>query len=128
MQEERECELDFSQTHKRDADGRFIVFLSRIPFKKSPNTLGESYSKTLQRLVYLEKRLDKKPEIKEQYALLLQEYQDLGHMEEITISSNEVAYYLPHHCVIRNESLTAKIRVVFDASAATDNGISLNDI
>lgn len=35
---------------------------------------------------------------------------------------------MPHHCVIRNESLTTKVRVVFDASAATDNGLSLNQL
>lgn len=122
---ENECESYFVQTYKRDANGRFIV---RIPFKKDPSTLGESYSKALQRLVHLEKRLDKRPTIKEQYALFLREYRDLGHMKEITVNSNEVAYYLPHHCIIRSESLTTKIRVVFDASAASDNGISLNDI
>lgn len=40
----------------------------------------------------------------------------------------ETAYYLPHHCVFRNENSTTKIHVVFDASATTDNGVSLNDI
>jgi len=31
-----------------------------------------------------------------------------------------------HRCVTRKESLTTKVRVVFDASAVTDNGVSLN--
>lgn len=35
---------------------------------------------------------------------------------------------IPHHCVIRPESSTTKLRVVFDASAKTSNGTSLNDI
>ncbi|XP_062535430.1 uncharacterized protein LOC134204669 [Armigeres subalbatus] len=36
-------------------------------------------------------------------------------------------YYLPHHCVVRPDSTTTKLRVVFDASCSTDTGVSLND-
>lgn len=36
--------------------------------------------------------------------------------------------YLPHHGVIRESSTTTKLRVVFDASAATSSGKSFNDI
>ncbi|UYV64874.1 hypothetical protein LAZ67_3002223 [Cordylochernes scorpioides] len=36
-------------------------------------------------------------------------------------------YYLPHHPVIKEKSCTTKLRVVFDASAKTDSGLSLND-
>ncbi|XP_076301683.1 uncharacterized protein LOC143219699 [Lasioglossum baleicum] len=37
-------------------------------------------------------------------------------------------YYLPHHPVFKQSSLTTKLRVVFDASAATSNGLFLNDV
>ncbi|XP_052755148.1 uncharacterized protein LOC128201625 [Galleria mellonella] len=37
-------------------------------------------------------------------------------------------YFLPHHGVYREHSSTTKLRVVFDASAATSSGVSLNDI
>ncbi|UYV76740.1 hypothetical protein LAZ67_14001924 [Cordylochernes scorpioides] len=36
-------------------------------------------------------------------------------------------YYLPHHPVIKEKSCNTKLRVVFDASAKTDSGLSLND-
>ncbi|UYV73742.1 hypothetical protein LAZ67_11000672 [Cordylochernes scorpioides] len=36
-------------------------------------------------------------------------------------------YYLPHHPVIKEKSCTTKLRVVFDARAKTDSGLSLND-
>jgi hypothetical protein len=34
---------------------------------------------------------------------------------------------MPHHAVIKEHSISTKTRVVFDASAKTTNGISLND-
>ncbi|XP_013110216.2 uncharacterized protein LOC106089019 [Stomoxys calcitrans] len=37
-------------------------------------------------------------------------------------------YYLPHQAVVRENHLTTKVRVVFDASAKTTNGKSLNDV
>ena len=46
--------------------------------------------------------------------------------EEINKPSNEV-YYLPHHCVFKEDSTTTKLPVVFDGSAKTSNGVSLNE-
>jgi len=34
---------------------------------------------------------------------------------------------MPHHCIIKESSTTAKLRVVFNASSKTTSGISLND-
>ncbi|XP_024873811.1 uncharacterized protein LOC112455843, partial [Temnothorax curvispinosus] len=36
-------------------------------------------------------------------------------------------YYIPHHAVIREHSSTTRLRVVFNASHPTSNGLSLND-
>lgn len=37
-------------------------------------------------------------------------------------------YFIPHHCVIKPDSSTTRLRVVFDASCKTTSGYSLNDI
>ncbi|XP_053964222.1 uncharacterized protein LOC128867152 [Anastrepha ludens] len=37
-------------------------------------------------------------------------------------------YFLPHHCVLKEESTTTKLRVVFDGSAVSSSGYSLNDL
>ena len=41
-------------------------------------------------------------------------------------STQDRIHYLPHHCVIRKDKETSKVRIVFDASA-WDKGLSLND-
>lgn len=41
---------------------------------------------------------------------------------------NKCHYVIPHHSVLRLQSSTTKLRVVFDASARTSTNISLNEI
>lgn len=36
-------------------------------------------------------------------------------------------FYMPHHAVLKESGNTTKLRVVFNASAKTTNGISFND-
>jgi hypothetical protein len=52
---------------------------------------------------------------------------ELGHMERVEGPDPQQVVYLPHHCVKKESSLTTKTRVVFDASARSTNGLSLND-
>lgn len=50
-------------------------------------------------------------------------------MYRITDYDNvKLTYFLPYHGVIRESSLTTKLRVVFDGSADSSSGKSLNDI
>jgi len=82
------------------------------------------------RFFSLEKRLSQNNELRSKYITFLQEYEALGHMSQIknvdAVHTN--CYYLPHHAVLKAESLTTKTRVVFDASAKTTSGKSLNDV
>ncbi|GFW75830.1 DUF1758 domain-containing protein [Trichonephila clavipes] len=43
-------------------------------------------------------------------------------------SANNICYYLPHHGVFRFDKTTTKLRVVFNGSASTISGFSLNDL
>ncbi len=38
------------------------------------------------------------------------------------------AFYIPYFSVIRKDALTTKLRNVFNASAASESGLSLNDV
>lgn len=55
----------------------------------------------------------------------MSEYESLGHMTKSEEVSN-LSFYIPHHPVIRESSLSTKLRVVFDASMKSDSSISLN--
>jgi hypothetical protein len=55
------------------------------------------------------------------------EYELLGHMSEAKVDNRD-GYYLPHHPVFKEDSTTTKLRVVFDGSAKTSSGLSLNDV
>lgn len=123
-EEERTCEEHFIRTTTRDSEGRFSV---RIPFKESPDVLGESYNQAERRFNALEKRLQRSPDYKLLYANFMKEYEDLGHMSPLS-SYESPCYFMPHHGVYREQSTTTKLRVVFDASATTTSGKSLNDL
>lgn len=79
----------------------------------------------------MEKRFERDPEFHKQYTGFIEEYLVLGHMEEVpenevSVKSSE-CFYLPHHAVMKADSTTTKLRLVFDASSASESGVSLND-
>ncbi|XP_043263515.1 uncharacterized protein LOC122403827 [Colletes gigas] len=120
------CEAHFKENTIRTTDGRYVVAL---PFNQQQNQLGESKSGALKRFLSLERKLQRDPSLKHAYHAVIQEYLDLGHMSKIPNDQllTHNCYYLPHHGVTKFTSQTTKLRVVFDASATTTAGISLND-
>ena len=126
--EEQACEQHFQQTTTRNEDGLFIV---KLPFKEDAIPLGDSFQQAKRRLETLLYRLSKNESLYTRYAAFIKEFLDLGHMAKIPESEIPIAtsksFYLPHHCVLKESSTTTKLRVVFDASAKTTSGVSLND-
>ncbi|GFV04579.1 integrase catalytic domain-containing protein [Trichonephila clavipes] len=101
-EEEIYCEEHFVSTYKRDKTGRFIV---RLPIKENAETLlGYSKENAIKRLN--------------------------GHMERRLKNEtlDKINYYIPHHSVYKPEKTSTPLRVVFDASAKTTSGFSLNSI
>lgn len=125
--EEQECEQHFSSTHTRDDKGRYIV---RLPFKYPVSKLEESRTKALRILANLTRKLKNDPNFFNSYSAFLKEYQRLDHMTPVLDSEQEplYSYYLPHHGIIRANSRTTKLRVVFNGSSDTTTGLSLNDV
>ncbi|XP_037928768.1 uncharacterized protein LOC119663185 [Teleopsis dalmanni] len=124
--EEQQCEEHFNRSVARSTDGRFVV---KLPFKGEVTSLGYSQRLAQQRFFAVERRLNGDPEFKTTYNKFMEEYINLGHMS--VINPDDIihpCYFLPHHGVLRPESSTTKLRVVFDASAPTSTSISLNDV
>ncbi|XP_062703701.1 uncharacterized protein LOC134286146 [Aedes albopictus] len=126
--EESACETHFEKTTKRDSSGRFVVQLPKKQFLI--DRLGDTQAIATRRFMALERRLDTDPAVKKMYIEFIDEYLRMQHMREISpreLSTFPVTYFLPHHAVLKPDSTTTKLRVVFDASCASTSGVSLNE-
>ncbi len=125
--EERFVLQHFEMNHSRTKAGRFIVPLPRKP---NADPIGESRSQAVRRFLALERSLHHKDKFREVDSVI-QEYFKLGHAEAVPIEDSDKepssVFYLPMHVVYKSSSSTTKIRAVFDASAKSSSGISLND-
>ncbi|XP_063540783.1 uncharacterized protein LOC134749694 [Cydia strobilella] len=124
--DEKKAEDIYEKTHQRKEDGRYVV---RLPFREIPPVLPrDSREIAVKRWMSQERRLDKNPSLKQDYNDVLQEYLDLQHMKKVDDKElTENCVYLPHHAVIRDDKQTTRVRVVFHASCAGTNGVTLND-
>ncbi|XP_068987481.1 uncharacterized protein [Bombus flavifrons] len=123
---ELQCEEHFRNHVQRNKEGRYVVAL---PFNEKLPTLGTSRSVAMSRLASLHRRFQRDKQFEAAYSAVIQEYLDLGHMTKITPDLPTTnGYYLPHHGVIKESSDTTKLRVVFDGSAISTTGVSLNDM
>ncbi|XP_062533238.1 uncharacterized protein LOC134202200 [Armigeres subalbatus] len=125
--EERHYEQVCQSTTSRDENSRYIV---RLPKKADFDAmLGDSKNNALRRYDQLERRLNRDLTLKEEYHAFMKEYLSLGHMRlvETDDGTKHPTYYLPHHPVMKEDSTTTKVRVVFDGSARTSTGFSLNE-
>lgn len=122
--EEQMAETIFANSIQCTKDGKFIVDL---PFKMKPSDhLGESFGMAIRRYKGLQRRFEKNPQLKKQYDEVLEEYLTLNHMQLVT-DRPQSQCFLPHHEVVKESSTSTKVRVVFDASAKSSTGVSLND-
>ncbi|XP_017476895.1 PREDICTED: uncharacterized protein LOC108366915, partial [Rhagoletis zephyria] len=91
---------------------------------KSP---GSSYDIALSRLLSIETKLRRNNNLKADYDAFMKAYIELQHMVLISVPSG-TENYIPHHPMLKLDSSTTILRVVFDASCRTSTGKSLNDI
>lgn len=100
--------------------------------KISELQLGDSFSVAFQRFLALERKFKNDKFYLEKYKNFINEYLALGHAREVDIGIYDIhcgsVYFLAHHAVFNDESLTTKIRVVFDGSMKSRSGVSVNDV
>ena len=109
--------------------GRYQVSL---PWKyPEHHELDESRSQALKRFFQNERTLFRRDKLKD-FNQVLEEYETMGHAEKVPQKDlskpEQQTYYLPMHGVFKSSSSTTKLRLVFDASAKSLNGFSLNDL
>lgn len=118
----------FKIQHSRLGDGRFLV---PLPKKPGAQLLGESRSQAVRRFISFERSLHSRGHFGE-FEAVIDEYFQAGHAERVPASDLEKptqrVFYLPMHAVRKESSTTTKVRAVFDASAKSQTGVSLNDI
>ncbi|KAJ8973663.1 hypothetical protein NQ317_005381 [Molorchus minor] len=123
--EEIQAEQHFLDTFRRDPNGRFIV---SIPLKDSLTKLGKSKHVAMKQFLTLERKLSLNPNLKRLYLEFMREYEELSHMSKFEISNDQISFYSPHHGVLKEDSVSTKLRVVFNSSAPSSTGVSYNDL
>ncbi|XP_033212356.1 uncharacterized protein LOC117169955 [Belonocnema kinseyi] len=124
--EKARCEELFKKDVTRD--GKFIV---RLPLRDQIESLGDSFHMAQNRLESVERRVRREARLNELYSAFMKEYKELGHMTAVngeSLQGHEIKYYLPHNAILKPVSRITKLRIVFDGSAKSTSGKSLNDI
>jgi len=124
-----ECVQEKFEESTTFADGKYTV---RLPWKEFHPPLPDNYSLCANRLQSLIERLRKNPEVLKEYDDVIKDQLSKGIIERVQYpdqNSDEIknCHYLPHHPVIKKDRETTKVRVVYDASARSKQGPSLND-
>ncbi|XP_029171118.1 uncharacterized protein LOC114940560 [Nylanderia fulva] len=125
--DEQECKDHFVRTHVRLEDGRYQV---RLPFRPGLPDLSSTRRTASRLLDVMRRRFIHDREFGLLYRDFMNEYLTLGHMSPVSaasLSPGSRICFLPHHGVLRSSSTTSKIRVVFNGSARTGGGSSLNN-
>ncbi|GFW78335.1 DUF1758 domain-containing protein [Trichonephila clavipes] len=97
--------------------GRYEV---GFPWKSHTQELNDNFSVAEKRVKSLTRRFIRDPTLYIQYSEILKEYESQGIIERVLETekpTDRAVFYLPHQAVFRQESLTTKMRIVFDASS-----------
>ena len=108
-------------------DNRYEI---RLPWNENEKPkLMNNYQIATRKLSSLMKKLDKNPTLKEGYDKALNDMLDNGIIElvsESDVNTDNKVFYIPPRPVIKEDSLTTKIRITLNAACTGPNGVSLN--
>ncbi|CAO4359944.1 unnamed protein product [Caenorhabditis nigoni] len=115
----------FKSTATRDDENKVYV---KFPFNGKESELKDNYPVAIKRLFALLKQLQNIKDL-QAYDEIIQQQLSTGIIEVVpeTETNNGPHYYIPHRVVVKQDSLTTKLRIVLDASSHQRNEQSLND-
>ena len=135
LQEEREQYL-IEESVKVDFEKQAITV--KFPLLADPKTsLGENKKAALKVYKQQIEKLNKNPKDKEDVLKSEKKMQDRGHVrflselepeEKLRMERTGFSHFTPWRSVWNSNSMTTQCRVVFDMSAISETGLSLNDI
>jgi hypothetical protein len=103
-----EGSVRFDQSEKR--------YMVKWPWKSEVPELPKNYSLSLGRLRSLLSRTS--PDVLQVYNNTIQEQLTKGIVEvSPPAEKDQLEYYLPHHCILKPDRATTKLRIVYDASS-----------
>lgn len=108
-------------------NGRYEV---ELPWRPDKPELPDNYRIARKRFEGLKRKLQSDVVLYHRYNEVVNDYLEQGIIEDVMedgSSPNAVKYYMPHHAVLREDKVTTKLRVVFDASSHDTGFPSLND-
>ncbi|XP_026063123.1 uncharacterized protein LOC113046525 [Carassius auratus] len=108
-------------------DGRYEV---ELPWRPDKPELPDNYRIARKRFEGLKRKLQSDVVMCHRYNEVVNDYLEQGIVEDAVeeeSSPTTVKYYMPHHAVLREDKVTTKLRVVFDASSHDTDSPSLND-
>lgn len=100
------------------------------PWKRDPNLLPDNKSLALKRLEGTERRLKSSPDQGESYDKQMKEMLEMNFCRKLSQEDmgnfEGPVHYIPHHAVLRPESKSTPVRIVFNSSSVFQ-GHKLND-
>ena len=88
------------------------------PWKEDCPDLPKNWPLALGRLRSLVSRMNNNPVLIQKYDGIIKDQPNKGVIEQVGYESNDsIKLYIPRHAVINPSKATAKVRVVYDASA-----------
>lgn len=104
-----------------------------FPWRRDAPELPDNKRIAQKRFESLKRKLNSDVTLFKRYNEVIEGYvqqgicKDVPESNESAENKSKVTYYLPHHAVIREDKVTTKLRVVFDASSHEDGCPSLNN-
>lgn len=100
----------------------------KLPFKDNVSTIANNYEVSKTRLKSLWKKLGNDEALYDDYKRIIYEQENTEVIAKVPENENgSGVHYLPHKAVVRNDKITTKTRMVFDASAKDKHEFSLNE-
>lgn len=124
--DDQECVYqEFKEQLVRNQDGSYETGLL---WKGNHPPLASNKNGSLKRLDNLVKKLDRQPNMLENYDAIIKDQLSQGIVERVQEKPKGNEFYIPHKAVVRETATSTKIRIVYDASARpNEESPSLNE-